>query len=32
MTNQEKQRINDLRTAGLSYQAIADKPGPVSAQ
>ena len=27
MTNQEKQRINDLRTAGLSYQAIADETG-----
>ncbi len=27
MTNQEKQRINDLRKAGLSYQAIADETG-----
>ena len=27
MTNQEKQRISELRTAGLSYQAIADETG-----
>ena len=27
MTNQEKQHINELRSAGYSYQAIADETG-----